>query len=148
MLYEQFTDSYLVRFEAGEEAVETLLKFASARNISFAMLSGAGAVESARLGYWNPESKNYQFRDFHEQLEVVSFQGNLSLNDDKPFAHLHGAFARPDYSVVAGHIKAATVFPTLELWVRPGDTPVRREKDPATGLDLMALSMRLTPPRS
>lgn len=109
--------------------------------ISFASVSGAGAVSWARLSYWDPESKAYQDRDFDEQLEVVSFQGNIALKELKPFAHLHVVLGRPDFSTVGGHLRDATVYPTLEIWLRTEDVVVERRKDESTGLDLLDLEV-------
>jgi predicted DNA-binding protein with PD1-like motif len=105
-------------------------------------VSGAGAVEWARLGYWNPDTRAYEYRDFPEQLEVVSFQGDASLKAGEPFLHLHGVFSRRDFSTVGGHIKEARVRPTLEVWLRTEATPVRRARDVASGLDLLDLPER------
>jgi predicted DNA-binding protein with PD1-like motif len=37
---------------------------------------------------------------------------------------------------VGGHVKEARIHPTLELWLRTEDIPVRRTKDPETAPDL------------
>ena len=107
--------------------------------IEFAFLSAAGALQSVRLGYWNASARAYDYRDFNEQLEVLSFQGNAALKDDKPFLHVHGVFGRPDFSVIGGHVKDGRVHPTLEVWIRTEDARVRRKRDPVTGLDLLEL---------
>jgi predicted DNA-binding protein with PD1-like motif len=41
--------------------------------------------------------------------------------------------------VLGGHIKEARVHPTLEVWLRAEDVPVRRAHDAASGLDLLDL---------
>jgi uncharacterized protein len=111
-------------------------------HIEFANVSAAGAVAWIRLAYWNATSRKYEEREFDEQLEIVSFQGNSSLKDNKPFLHVHGVFAREDFSTIGGHIKELRVHPTLELWLRTEDVPVRRVHEPATGLDLLDLPER------
>jgi predicted DNA-binding protein with PD1-like motif len=70
---------------------------------------------------------------------VVSFQGNAALKDGAPFLHIHGVFGRQDFSVYGGHVKEARVRPTLEVWLRTENVPVRRTRDEATGLDLLDL---------
>ena len=139
MRYQQFGARYVVRLESGEPVVETLSKFLDARGIGFAEISAAGALSAVTLGYWNAQSQKYQFRDFNEQVEVVSFQGNASLKHAKAFLHVHGVFGRSDYSTIAGHIKEAVVHPTFEVWLRTEDLAIRREHDEPTGLDLLAL---------
>jgi len=137
--FQRFGERYIVRFESGESAIETLTRFLEAEKIEFANVSAAGAVADVRLAYWNAESRKYEERQFVEQLEIVSFQGNSSLKDGKPFLHVHGVFARRDFSTIGGHVKELHVHPTLELWLRTEDVAVRRVHEPSTGLDLLDL---------
>jgi predicted DNA-binding protein with PD1-like motif len=139
MHFQRFGERYIVRLASGELAVQTLTSFLQQQGLEFANLSAAGAVAWVRLGYWNAQSKQYEYRDVDEQLEVVSFQGNAALKDGEPFLHLHGVFGRHDFSVLGGHIKEARVHPTLEVWLRAEDVPVRRAHDAASGLDLLDL---------
>ena len=143
MRFQRFGERYVVRLESGESIIETLTDFLRAEHVEFANLSAAGAVSWVRLGYWNASSHAYEYREFEEQLEVVSFQGNAALNDGAPFLHLHGVFGRHDFSAIAGHIKEARVNPTLEVWLRIEDVPVRRAHDSASGLDLLDLPEHL-----
>jgi uncharacterized protein len=140
--YQRFGDRYIVRLETGEPVIHNLTTFLASEGIDFANLSGAGAVDQVRLAYWNAETRAYEERQFDEQLEVVSFQGNAALKDGAPFLHLHGVFGRRDFSPIAGHIKEARVHPTLEVWLRTEDVPVRRAHDPTSGLDLLDLPER------
>jgi uncharacterized protein len=96
-------------------------------------------VSWAQLGYWNPETRAYEYREFDKQPEVVSFQGNASLKDNKPFLHIHGAFGRRDFSVIGGHVKEARAQPTFAIWLSTEDVPVVRTRDAQTGLDLLDL---------
>ena len=143
MRFQRFDDRYVVRLESGEPVIDTLSEFLRSEQVEFANLSAAGAVSWVHLGYWNAETHAYEYREFDEQLEVVSFQGNSSLKDDAPFLHLHGVFGRHDFTAVAGHIKEARVHPTLEVWLRTEDMPVRRSHDSASGLDLLDLPDRM-----
>ena len=139
MRHQRFGDRYIIRLESGEAAVESLSAFLAAESIDFANVSAAGAVQWARLAYWNARTRRYEEREFDEQLEVVSFQGNSSLKDGKPFLHLHAVFARGDFSTLGGHVRELRVHPTLEVWLRTEDVPVRRSHDAASGLDLLDL---------
>jgi predicted DNA-binding protein with PD1-like motif len=139
MRFQQFGDRYVVRLDSGEPVLETLSRFLRQERIEFSNLSAAGAVRAVRLGYWQAETRTYDRREFEEQMEVVSFQGNSALRDDEPFLHLHGVFSRRDFSVVGGHIEEAWVHPTLEVWLRTEDVPVRRVPDAASGLTLLDL---------
>jgi predicted DNA-binding protein with PD1-like motif len=137
--FQRFGERYIVRLMSDEPLMETLVRFLEREKIEFANLSAAGAVRWARFAYWNASTKKYAAREFEQQMEVVSFQGNASLKDDKPFLHLHGVFGLSDFTVIGGHIQEATVHPTLEVWLRTEDVTVRRARDPSSGLDLLDL---------
>jgi predicted DNA-binding protein with PD1-like motif len=139
MRVQRFDERFIVRIEAGERVVVTLLEFLRREGVGFANLSAAGALSSARIGFWEPNHKAYAYRQFDEQLEVVSFVGNASLRDGEPFLHLHVGLGRADLSVVGGHLEEAIVHPTIEVWLRTEDVDVRRTRDPETGLDLLDL---------
>ena len=143
MEYQKLGDRYIVRLKSGEELMSTLTDFLKREGVQFANLSAAGAVEWIRLGYWNAETREYEYREFEEQLEIVSFQGNCSIKDGQPFLHLHGVFGRRDFSVIGGHIKEARIHPTIEVWLYTEDIAVRRTADQATGLDLLDLPARV-----
>jgi predicted DNA-binding protein with PD1-like motif len=145
MRFQQFDDRYIVRLEQGELVIDGLTDLLRREGIEFASLSAAGAVQWIKLGYWNADSRSYSYRDVYEQLEVVSFQGNASLNDDGPVLHIHGVFSRNDFTVLGGHVEEARAFPTLEVWLRTVNIPVHRERDAASGLELLALPERLGP---
>jgi predicted DNA-binding protein with PD1-like motif len=141
--FQKFDGRFIVRLEAGEPIVATLETFLHSQRAEFASITAAGAVESIRLSYWDPDKRTYQSRDFPEQLEVVSFEGNGSLKDGKPFLHLHGVFGRRDFTTIGGHIVEGRVNPTLEVWLRTETVAVRRVHDPATGLELLDLPSRV-----
>jgi len=140
--FQQFGDRYIVRLESGERLTETLIGFLASEEIEFASLTGCGAIRAATLGYWNADTRAYEFRDFEEQLEVVSFEGNSALKDDEPFLHIHGVFSRRDFSTLGGHIKDLVVHPTLEVSLRTEGVEIRRARDEASGLDLLDLPER------
>jgi predicted DNA-binding protein with PD1-like motif len=139
MRFQRFGERYIIRLEAGESVIRSLSELLDAEHIAFANVSAAGAVNWVQLGYWNASTRKYEYRDFDEQLEAVSFQGNASLKGEEPFLHIHGVFGRHDFSVVGGHVKEARVNPTFEVWLRTEDLPVSRAHDQATGLDLLDL---------
>ena len=142
MLHKRFGERFIVRLESGEGLVDSLTGLLSEADVGFANVSAAGAVAWAQLAYWNAQSKKYEEREFSEQLEVVSFQGNASLKDGKPFLHIHAVFARQDFSTIGGHVKDLRVHPTLEIWLRTEDVDVNRVHDPSSGLDLLGLDER------
>ena len=55
MRVQRFDERFIVRIEAGERVVATLLDFLRREGVGFANLSVAGALSSGRIGFWDPE---------------------------------------------------------------------------------------------
>ena len=139
MQVQSFGDRYQVRLESGEQVQASLGPWLARQGIGFAAVSGLGAFRRITLSYWNADTREYETHQRDEQMEVVSLVGNVTLKDDAPFLHLHVALGRRDLSVIGGHFNDAEVHPTLELWLRPEEQPVRRVPDVESGLSLMDL---------
>ena len=100
-------------------------------------LTGIGAVSDAVIGYFDPEKKAYLRNAEKGQAEVLSLTGNLALDDNEPFFHVHVALGLRDGSARGGHLFEATVRPTVEVVLTTYPKPVRRKIDPETGLPLL-----------
>ncbi|HEU5187689.1 MAG TPA: PPC domain-containing DNA-binding protein [Candidatus Saccharimonadales bacterium] len=133
--------NYFLRLEKGEQALETLLHFAQKNKLEGAWISGIGGALRATIGYYDLAKKEYTWQDLSELHEVVSLQGNLSLNESgEPMLHLHGTFSSKDHQVVGGHVKEITVGATLELFIHRSDgIALRRKVDQTVGLPLLDL---------
>ena len=129
--------TYLLVFRTGQEVMKGLLAFARKHRLVAGHLTGIGAISDAVIGYFDPEKKTYLRNHEKGQAEVLSLTGNLALNDNEPFFHVHVALGRRDGSARGGHLFEATVRPTVELVRTAYPRPVRRKTDPETGLPLL-----------
>ena len=129
--------TYLLVFHTGQEVMSGLLAFAKKHKLVAGHLTGIGAVSDAVIGYFDPEKKAYLRNAERGQAEVLSLTGNLALDNDEPFFHVHVALGLQDGSARGGHVFEATVRPTVELVLNTYPRPVRREIDPETGLPLL-----------
>ncbi len=129
--------TYLLVFRTGQEVMKGLLAFAKKHKLVAGHLTGIGAVSGAVIGYFDPQAKTYLRNHEQGQAEVLSLTGNLALDDNEPFFHVHVALGRRDGSARGGHLFAATVRPTVELVLTAYPKPVRRKTDPETGLPLL-----------
>jgi predicted DNA-binding protein with PD1-like motif len=143
MQYQRFGERIAVRFESGEKVVENLTRLFAEQHIGYAALSGLGALSHASVSYWNPDSQEYEPHDINEQVELVSFIGNVSLKEGAPQLHAHVALAHRDLSLVGGHFNEGSVHPNCEIWIRPEKESVERKLDDQCGLYLMDLPERL-----
>lgn len=124
-------------FETGDEVVSVLADFARRENIRAARFTGIGAFRSAKLAYFDWETKDYVPIPVEEQVEVLVLAGDLAWDGDKPVAHVHVVLGRRDGTTVGGHLSAAVVRPTLELMFTQAGALERRH-DSESGLALIA----------
>jgi hypothetical protein len=130
--------TYLLEFHTGQEVMAGLLAFARKHSLVAGHLTGIGAISHAVIGYFDPQTKTYLRNEEKEQAEVLSLTGNLALDDNQPFYHVHVALGRRDGSARGGHLFEATVRPTVEVVLTAYAKPIRRKIDRETGLPLLA----------
>jgi uncharacterized protein len=139
MLTQSFTGGYLIRLERGEEVQATLTQFLADKSIHAGMITGLGGVGDAELGFYDLINKVYLRKSIPGNLELVSYIGNITLVDDKPFIHAHAVVSGPDYIAYSGHFFSARVTITGEFILRPADWEISRVVDDYSGLKLMDL---------
>ncbi len=131
-------DLYWVVLEKGEDVGTALCSFFREANVESAGIMGIGALAETELGFLDVKSGQYQRTRFPEEMELVSFVGNVALVDGKPFLHAHAALSGPDLVVKGGHFFSGKVAVTMECQVLPGaNVPLCRRFDSATGLKLI-----------
>jgi predicted DNA-binding protein with PD1-like motif len=138
-LADQPVRTFAVVFTTGEEPMGGLLQFASQHDVTSAALTAVGAFANATLAWYDLEAQTYRDIPVDEQVEVSSLVGDISLVDGHPKVHAHAVVSRRDGSTVAGHVRSASVRPTLEVMVTESPGKLVRKHDPATGLALLAL---------
>jgi predicted DNA-binding protein with PD1-like motif len=129
--------SYAVIFQTGDEAMSGLLEFAHAAGIGAAQITAIGACERLTLAYFDWESKSYQAFEVEEQVEVLSFIGDITLKGDDRQVHVHCVASRRDGSTLGGHVMEARVRPTLEVFVNEPQGRLQRSEDTESTLHLI-----------
>jgi uncharacterized protein len=132
---------FLLKLERGEKVLATLQDFCERRGIKGGFVWGLGAVRNAEVGYYDLGKREYYFKNFPEDREVASMQGNIALVEGKPFIHLHAVLSAmtDKLDCVGAHIKEAEVAVTLEVYLTPFVIPLSRAYDEETGLKLLDL---------
>jgi predicted DNA-binding protein with PD1-like motif len=132
--------TFALVFGKDEPVKEALLQFASEKRLLSAHLSAIGAFSEVTLGYFDRASKSYKEIPVHEQVEVLSLTGNISLKDGKPQLHAHIVVGKSDGTAHGGHFLKGKVWPTLEVIVSESPGYLRRVQDEETGLALLDLA--------
>ncbi len=132
--------SFALVFETGDEVISGLTEFAKDKDLDAASFTAIGAFGAATLGYFNLEKKEYDKIPIHEQVEVLSLAGNITIEEDGgPQVHAHVVVGRYDGTTRGGHLLEARVRPTLEAVLTESPEHLRRKTDEETGLPLIAI---------
>lgn len=123
-----------------------LTAIATKNGIRAGALQVIGALERAKLGFYDQWHKSYRELPFDRHLEIVSGLGNISLRDGTPLVHLHLSLSDDEGKVWGGHgMEGCTVF-AAEFFITPlpGIEPVRTF-DETTGLHLWERELYTAP---
>jgi uncharacterized protein len=131
--------TYVLVLDKADEAVASIEGFAREKGIAAAQLTGIGAFSGAVLGFFDWETKDYRKIPVKEQVEVVSFLGDIALGPDgNPALHPHVVVSRADGMAMGGHLLEAHVRPTLEVVLTESPRHLQKRKDSESGLALIA----------
>jgi predicted DNA-binding protein with PD1-like motif len=131
--------TFAVVMDKGDEAVTELTRFAREHGITAAGLTAVGACQEATLGWFDRDRRDYRDIPVSEQVEVLSFVGDIAVQDTQPAVHVHAGLGRRDGSTVGGHVQRLVVWPTLEVVVTETPAHLRKRFDPDVGLALIAI---------
>lgn len=132
--------NYLIRLNKGEMLAASLEKFVAETKLEGAWVNGLGAVTEVTLGFYNLDTKEYEWREFTGLREIGSLTGNIAFDEQgKLVLHLHGVFGDRQFQTVAGHIKDFVAGATVELFIHRAYQPTKRSFDQTTGLQLLDL---------
>lgn len=136
----QGVKTFLLAFSTGDRLTDQIMAFATDHKISAAYISGIGGLSAVTLAYFEWATKEYNPIPLKEQVELVSFIGNLSMAEGKPKLHAHVVVGRSDGSTMAGHLLDAVVRPTAELVLVESPVTLVRVMDGESRLPLFDLS--------
>lgn len=128
---------YVLKFVRGEEVFESLKQFCRQEKISAGFFQGLGACGYLKLAYYDLETKNYQEREFNQDLEMANLTGNIATFENDLIVHMHGTFSDRAMKAFAGHVAAMKVAGTCELMLTTFSQPMTRKPDPGVGLNLL-----------
>ncbi len=140
MEFKRFDSQFVLRLDPDEEVRSVLTEFVLRQDIRGGYFLAFGAFRTVRLRYFDVRTDQYRDHDIDQQVEVVSLLGNVTRVDGKPVIHMHAAVSDGQSRTFSGHLGQGLVRPTLEVFLTKLEGEIRRERDPATGLDLLALS--------
>ena len=130
---------FLVYIQKDEPVMETLTSICKNNEINNGQISGIGAVKEIEIGAYDLDSKTYLRKQYTENHELISFQGNITLYNGTPFIHAHITIANHDLHTRGGHLFEMKVAVVGEFIIRKIDSNVHRAMDDNIGLAVWCL---------
>jgi predicted DNA-binding protein with PD1-like motif len=125
----------------GGDLLEEVTDICRKENIQLGRVEALGAVQRARLGFYNQQTHEYQFHVVDQPLEITKLVGNVSLKDGNPFVHAHITLADKTGNAYGGHLAPGTLVFACEFILEAFDGPIlERVFDEVTGLPLWKMS--------
>jgi uncharacterized protein len=132
--------AFVGRLATGTDLLAEIERFCAEQEIGSAWVSVVGAVSHAAFGYYEQDERRYLELSSDHHHEIISFTGNLSMRDGKPFLHAHAGFASRDGGAVGGHLlPGCTVFVGEATIREMSGVDLERVPDEITGLALWPL---------
>jgi len=139
MQYKQINDDYFIHIEKNEKVMKTFTEICMKNNISNAKISGIGAVKNTEIGAYDTLKKEYIKKKFNDILELVSFEGNITLNNGTPFPHAHVVLSDHSMNTFGGHLFETTIAAVGEFFLKKSDYGAYRKLNNDIGLPCIVL---------
>lgn len=126
------------RLPHGSDLLAALSEFCAQNDIRFGEVHALGALQRARVAFYDQAARVYHELAFDRPLELLNLAGNISLKDGRPFVHAHVVLAGADGNTMGGHLVEGCPVFACEFTIKEWDhapAPERR-LDPVTGLAL------------
>jgi predicted DNA-binding protein with PD1-like motif len=123
------------------DLLEEITAICRKEDIRLGRIEALGAVKRACLGFYDQQSREYQFLELNEPLEITNLVGNVSLKEGNPIVHSHITLADEAGKAYGGHLAPGTIVFACELFLESFDGPsFERNFDHETGLPLWTMS--------
>src|SRR5438445_13893782 len=102
MIYTQLgSDKYVMRLESGDDILQSLRRFATAKRLSASLLEGIGSLSKVKLGNYDFTTKQYKYETFEDDLEIINISGNISNINSRNLPHVHVTHVRRVCSLIS-----------------------------------------------
>jgi len=119
---------HVFRIPEGSEMLSFINDYAERKGIRMGLVFAIGSLKNPRIGYFIEEEEKYLTISLKGSYELLSAQGNISLKDNKPFAHVHVILGDKEGRAYGGHLIEAEVFVAEVAVVElSGNEPLKRD---------------------
>lgn len=101
------------------------------------VISGIGMIRDFKLGYYNSETGEYEWKEYTEPMELLSVKGSFTVEGS---IHIHAEVSGPDHDVKGGHLEGGRVFNVNEITMLVfNEIDMSRELDEVLEMTLLAI---------
>jgi predicted DNA-binding protein with PD1-like motif len=119
----------------GDDLLESLTEVAREKGFILGQVTAIGAVENAKVAYYNQKEKTYTGIDLNGRYEILNLTGTLSLKDQEVMLHAHITLSDENGRAFGGHLLQGTSVFACEFSITPFVGPeLNRGFDEETGL--------------
>ena len=113
------TRRFQLIFAKGDDVRAGLADFAEKNHLTVAHFTAIGALDSAVIGWSDPEKKAFKVVRLNEEMEVTAFTGNITRDrEGKPVVHGHIVVALlRNGQVYSGHLLQGRISLTMQLYM-------------------------------
>ena len=130
--------TFIGQLERNSDLYNGITRVVQENNITIGRLTGIGAVQKAKLAYYDQKLMKYDEIEVREPMEILALNGNVSLKDGKPFVHAHVILGDEKGIAKGGHLlPGGTPVFACEVTIEEYDgPPLEGGIDKSTGLTL------------
>ncbi len=124
------TKPFILVLKKGEKLNQAIIQCMKDAKISSASLSGLGGIMDPKLGYYNLNKHQYEWKKVKGEFELLSLNGNVTKDEKGDYkTHIHVLLGKDNYETMGGHLDSGTVSITAEITVIPFTNSVKRKFD-------------------
>ena len=128
---------YMGRLSHGSDLLQEITDLCIKKKVKLGRIEGIGAVQKARMGYFNQAVREYRYIELNQALEITMLVGNISIKDNTPFVHAHITLSDEKGKAFGGHLAPGTEIYACEIIVHAFEGPeFIRSLDKVTALPL------------
>jgi len=118
------------RVMPGEDLIQAIIKLAKKNEIKAGFINVIGAFNKFTIGYFDIDIRQYNFKTYEEQVEIISCTGNIAYKEREPVIHIHVSVGRGDYSLIGGHLSQPSIISvTGEVLINEIEQQLTRSND-------------------
>ena len=128
---------YMGRLSYNSDLLDSLNELCREQGVTLGRIEAIGAVQRAKLEYYDQHTRQYQFFTLDQGLEIANLMGNISVKEGRPMVHAHITLADANGRTFGGHLAQGCPVFACEYILQAFNGPeFVRSYDEQTGLPL------------